>query len=120
MDSSFFRPIKAAIAFSSQDNEIDFTESVFIIHQQTPFVKLFLIIGFYCNITNAKNDIHTTNLILEQNRFLNPGRSDGGCYCSNNLILRDEDGPFLLAQYSDVYDGWARVGVMHFRVRILR
>ena len=48
------------------------------------------------------------------------GRSDGGCYYSNNLNLRDENGPFLLVQYSDVYDGWARVNVMHFRVRILR
>jgi hypothetical protein len=48
------------------------------------------------------------------------GRNAGGCYYSNNVNLRDEKGEFLLIQYSDLYDGWARVNAMHMRLRIER
>ncbi len=39
-------------------------------------------------------------------------------YYSNNINLRDEKGNCLLIQYSDLYDGWARVNVKHLRIRI--
>ncbi len=48
------------------------------------------------------------------------GRNAGGCYYSNNINLRDERGDFLLIQYSDLYDGWARVNTMHRTLRIER
>jgi hypothetical protein len=48
------------------------------------------------------------------------GRNPGGCYYSNNINLKDEKGNFLLVQYSDLYDGWARVNNMHMRLRIER
>ena len=49
-------------------------------------------------------------------------------YYSNNLNLKDEDGEFLLIQYSDTYnnpyfnlDYWvATVNVMHTKLRIKR
>jgi len=48
------------------------------------------------------------------------GRKVGGCYYSNNINLTDEKGNFLLVQYSDLYDSWARVNNMHMRLRIVR
>lgn len=39
-------------------------------------------------------------------------------YYSNNINLKDEKGNFLLVQYSDIYEGWARVNVKHLRIRI--
>ncbi len=41
-----------------------------------------------------------------------------GSFYSNNLPLRDENGNFLLVQYSEVYDGWGKVNVMHLKVRV--
>ena len=40
-------------------------------------------------------------------------------FYSNNLNLRDEDGNFLLVQYSESYDG-PRVNVKHLKLRIVR
>ncbi len=48
------------------------------------------------------------------------GDKSGGCYYSNNINLRDEKGEFLLVQYSDIYDGWARVNAMHMKLRVIR
>ena len=48
------------------------------------------------------------------------GRKEGGCYYSNNIRLHDEKGDFLLVQYSDLYDGWARVNTMHMKLRVER
>ena len=42
-----------------------------------------------------------------------------GAFYSNNLNLSDENGNFLLVQYSDNYKG-SRVNVMHMNVRIRR
>ncbi|MBR6791209.1 MAG: exo-alpha-sialidase [Oscillospiraceae bacterium] len=42
------------------------------------------------------------------------------CYYSNNLNLRDEQGNYLLVQYSDAYDGYAAVNVMHAKLRVRR
>jgi len=41
-----------------------------------------------------------------------------GDFYSNNLVLRDEFGPFLLVQYSETFDGTDRVNVKHVRLRI--
>lgn len=59
--------------------------------------------------------------------------NEGGvCYYSNNIVLNDEKGPFLLMQYSDTYNklgepeskqpGYmrARVNVIHQKIRIIR
>lgn len=40
--------------------------------------------------------------------------------CSNNINLTDEKGNFLLVQYFDLYDSWARVNNIHRRLRIVR
>lgn len=40
-------------------------------------------------------------------------------YYSNNINLSDEKGDFLLVQYSDIYDGWARVNVKHLKLRVI-
>ena len=42
------------------------------------------------------------------------------CYYSNNIILDDEGGNFLLIQYSDTYTEHAHVNIMHLNVRIER
>ena len=42
-----------------------------------------------------------------------------GAFYSNNLNLTDENGNFLLVQYSDPYKG-SRVNVMHMNVRVRR
>ena len=55
--------------------------------------------------------------------------SFAGAFYSNNLLLSDEDGEFLLVQYSENYidsdvsvdefaDGWGKVNVMHTKFRI--
>lgn len=41
-----------------------------------------------------------------------------GCFYSNNLPLRDENGNFLLIQYSDIYEPWAKVNVKHMKLRV--
>ena len=41
-----------------------------------------------------------------------------GAYYSNNLNLCDENGNFLLIQYSSCYDGKAKVNVMHMNLRV--
>ena len=47
------------------------------------------------------------------------GNNDKGhCYYSNNIKLHDDKGDFLLVQYSDPYDGVARVNVKHMIVRV--
>ena len=43
-----------------------------------------------------------------------------GQYYSNNINLRDEQGNFLLIQYSESYDGSERVNNMHVRLRVKR
>jgi len=43
-----------------------------------------------------------------------------GQYYSNNINLRDEEGNFLLIQYSESYDGSARVNAKHVRLRVKR
>lgn len=43
-----------------------------------------------------------------------------GAFYSNNLNLRDEDGNFLLVQFSDTYAGRAKVNVKHMKLRIVR
>lgn len=49
------------------------------------------------------------------------GNNDKGhCYYSNNIKLHDDKGDFLLVQYSDPYDGVARVNVKHMIVRVER
>lgn len=41
------------------------------------------------------------------------------CYYSNNIVLSDPNGGNrLLIQYSDTYDGWGRVNVMHMWLKI--
>ncbi len=45
------------------------------------------------------------------------------CFYSNNLKLCDEEGDFLLVQYSDLYgvwgtDSWGQVNVMHMKLRV--
>ncbi len=44
----------------------------------------------------------------------------GVAYYSNNINLKDEQGNFLLIQYSDNYEGNYKVNVMHQRIRIKR
>lgn len=39
-------------------------------------------------------------------------------YYSNNVNLQDDEGNFLLIQYSDTYEGATKVNVMHMRLRI--
>ena len=39
-------------------------------------------------------------------------------YYSNNIRLRDEKGDFLLIQYSESYDGSARVNIKHVELRV--
>lgn len=41
-----------------------------------------------------------------------------GAFYSNNLNLTDENGNFLLIQYSDAYDNNAKVNVMHTKLRV--
>ena len=38
----------------------------------------------------------------------------------NNINLRDEQGNFLLVQYSDTYEPWGKVNVMHVKLRVKR
>ncbi len=42
------------------------------------------------------------------------------CYYSNNINLCDDEGKFLLVQYSETYDGTDRVNVKHVRLRVKR
>ena len=47
------------------------------------------------------------------------GQSRGGCYYSNNIVLKDKDGSNrLLIQYSDLYSGDAAVNVYHAWLKI--
>ena len=41
-----------------------------------------------------------------------------GCFYSNNIALRDEQGAFLMVQYSESYDGTDRVNVKHVKLRV--
>ena len=41
-----------------------------------------------------------------------------GQYYSNNINLKDEQGNFLLIQYSESYDGSMRVNGKHVRLRV--
>jgi hypothetical protein len=41
----------------------------------------------------------------------------GSCHYSNNLNLKDEQGNFLLVQFSEVYEA-CRVNVKHVKLRI--
>lgn len=34
------------------------------------------------------------------------------------LLLRDEKGNFLLIQYSEIYEPWAKVNVKHIKPRV--
>ena len=43
-----------------------------------------------------------------------------GCFYSNNIALRDEQGKFLMVQYSESYDGTDRVNVKHVKLRVKR
>ena len=41
-----------------------------------------------------------------------------GQYYSNNINLKDEHGNFLLVQYSEYYEGPAKVNVKHIKIRV--
>lgn len=47
-------------------------------------------------------------------------KKGAACFYSNNLNLRDEKGNFLLVQYSDTYELWGKVNVMHLKLRVER
>ncbi len=57
--------------------------------------------------------------------FIETEPDAASCFYSNNLKLKDEDGAFLLVQYSDRYgvwgtETWGQVNVMHVKLRVKR
>ena len=50
--------------------------------------------------------------------YLNTWDHPIGQYYSNNITLEDEQGKFLLVQYSESYDGSGRVNIKHTRLRV--
>lgn len=85
--------------------QIALIDGVYILHGRAGGVEGFV---FYIS-DNAADWDEGTFMIRKK---------DAWCYYSNNLNLRDEQGNFLLIQYSDVYDGRCRVNVYHTRLRI--
>jgi len=54
----------------------------------------------------------------DEGTFLNKWDHPIGQYYSNNITLEDEQGKFLLVQYSESYDGSGRVNIKHTRLRV--
>lgn len=79
-------------------------DGVYVAHGRAGDVKGFIL---YTSLDSANWD---------EGHYIHwkPG---GACYYSNNLNLRDENGNFLLIQYSDAYRSCC-VNVRHIRLRI--
>jgi len=86
--------------------QMTFIDGVYILHGRGENTKGFV---FY----TSEDAVH-----WDEGLYL--GTKEGGCYYSNNINLKDEKGNFLLVQYSDLYDNFAKVNVMHMRLRIER
>ena len=84
--------------------QVGFIDGVYVLHGRAGDVKGFV---FY----TSPDGYH-----WDQGEILVPKEKIGAFY-SNNLNLTDENGNFLLVQYSDSYQG-SRVNVMHMNVRI--
>ncbi len=82
-------------------------DGVYILHGRAENISGFV---FYTS-ENASDWDEGLYFIRKENSF---------CFYSNNLNLRDEEGNFLLVQYSDTYADDARVNVMHTKLRIKR
>ncbi len=79
-------------------------DGVYVLHGRAGGLKGFV---FYTSANGADWDEGT--MLVEKQGV--------SAYYSNNLNLTDENGPFLLVQYSESYQG-NRVNVMHMNVRV--
>ena len=82
-------------------------DGVYILHGRAGGVK-----GFVMYTSENGSDWDEGCMLIDK-----PGVS---AFYSNNINLRDEDGNFLLVQFSDSYSGWGKVNVKHMKLRVVR
>ncbi len=85
--------------------QIGFVDGVYILHGRAGGVK-----GFVLYSSSDAVHFDSGTMLIEK-----PGAY---CFYSNNITLEDEEGKFLLLQYSDTYDSSCRVNVWHQKLRI--
>ena len=93
------------VAKGVRNPQIGYLDGVYILHARAGQVKGFVL---YTSEDGVRFD-EGTMLIEKPNAY---------CFYSNNIVLEDEKGKFMLIQYSDTYDNCCRVNVWHQIIRI--
>lgn len=105
------------VAEGARNPQTAIMDGVFILHARTADKKGLVI------YTSKDGCVWDKGYrIVEKNSWV-------GAFYSNNIILKDERGSYLLVQYSDTYiehdekvddfaEGWGKVNVMHLKIRI--
>ena len=94
------------LAKGIRNPQVGLIDGVYVLHGRAGGVKGFV---FYTSPDGYHWD--EGELLIRKEKV--------GAFYSNNLNLTDENGNFLLVQYSDSYKG-NRVNVMHMNVRVRR
>ncbi len=96
------------LAKGIRNPQVALIDGVYIVHGRSDDLKGFV---FYTSENGYDWD---------EGIYLNYWDHPIGQYYSNNINLKDEQGNFLLVQYSESYDGSARVNNKHVRLRVKR
>lgn len=92
------------LAKGVRNHQIGYLDGVYILHGRAGGLK-----GFVLYLSNDGINFDEGSLLVEKESY---------CFYSNNQVLEDEKGKFMLIQYSDTYDDSYRVNVWHQKVRI--
>ena len=95
------------LAKGIRNPQIGYIDGVYVLHGRAGGVK-----GFVLYTSEDATHWDEGCMVVDA-----PGIS---AFYSNNLNLRDEEGNFLLIQYSDPYEGWGKVNVSHLKLRVKR
>lgn len=93
------------VAKGIRNPQINYLDGVYILHARAGGVK-----GFVMYTSTDATHFDEGTMLIE--------KKDAYCFYSNNIVLEDEKGKYMLIQYSDTYDGSCRVNVWHQIVRI--
>ena len=93
------------VAKGIRNPQIGYVDGVYVLHGRAGGVK-----GFVLYTSTDATTFDEGTMLIE--------KPDAYCYYSNNITLEDENGKFMLIQYSDTYDNSCRVNVWHQILRI--
>lgn len=94
------------LAKSIRNPQVGYVDGVYVLHGRSEGALGFV---FYTS---------TDGTSWDDGIFFNLWDHPIGQYYSNNITLEDEQGKFLLVQYSESYDGSGRVNIWHTRLRV--